>query len=94
MSSLVRSFALIYVAQKPVQYEILHLLCFIIVCYIHYLAFNQFSFVGAVRALPGGVYSLVPNRRGVGISGGLEKSPKHNKRVGWNSRGGGLEMMQ
>ena len=21
--------------------------------------------------------------------GGLEKSPKHNKRVGWNSRGGG-----
>ena len=39
-------------------------------------------------------YSLVPNRRGVGISGGLEKSPKHNKRVGWNSRGGGLEMMQ
>ena len=32
----------------------------------------------------------MPNRRGVGISGGgLEKSPKHNKRVGWNSRGGG-----
>ena len=33
---------------------------------------------------------------GVGISGGgggLEKSPKHNKRVGWNSQGG-LEMMQ
>ena len=24
---------------------------------------------------------------GVGISGGLEKSPKHNKRVGWDSRG-------
>ena len=41
-------------------------------------------------------YSLVPNRRGVRISGGgggLEKSPKHNKRVGWNSRGG-LEMIQ
>ena len=37
----------------------------------------------------------MPNKRGVGISGGgLEKSPKHNKRVGWNSRGGGLEMMQ
>ena len=40
----------------------------------------------------------MPNRRGVGISGGggggLEKSPKHNKRVGWNSWGGGLEMMQ
>ena len=35
-------------------------------------------------------YSLVPNRKGVGISGGLEKSPKHNKRVGWNSRGGGV----
>ena len=31
---------------------------------------------------------------GVGINGGgLEKSPKHNKRVGWNSRGG-LEMVQ
>ena len=38
-------------------------------------------------------YSLVPNRRGVRISGGLEKSTKHNKRVGWNSLGG-LEMMQ
>ena len=35
-------------------------------------------------------YSLVPNRRGVGISeGGLEKSPKNNKRVGWNSLGVG-----
>ena len=35
-------------------------------------------------------YSLVPNRRGAGISGGgLEKSSKHNKRVGWNSRGVG-----
>ena len=35
-------------------------------------------------------YSLVPNRRGVGISGGgFENSPKHNKRVGWNSRGVG-----
>ena len=33
------------------------------------------------------LYSLVPNRRGVGISGGggLGKSPKHNKRVEWNS---------
>ena len=36
-------------------------------------------------------YSLVPNRRGVGRNkrgGGLEKSPKHNKWVGWNSQGG------
>ena len=28
----------------------------------------------------------MPNRRRVGISGGLEKSPKHNKWMGWNSR--------
>ena len=28
------------------------------------------------------------------MGGGLEKSPKHNKRVGWNSLGGGFEIMQ
>ena len=36
-------------------------------------------------------YSLVPNRRGGWNKrgGGLEKSPKHNKWVGWNSQGVG-----
>ena len=39
-------------------------------------------------------FSLVPNRRGVGISGGVGKISKTYKRVGWNCNyriaGGGV----
>ena len=34
------------------------------------------------------MYSLVPNRRGVGIVGGVGKIPKTYLAGGWNKRGG------
>ena len=37
-------------------------------------------------------YSLVSNRRGVGIVGGLEKISKINSRGGWNNRGVGKNL--